>query len=110
MKLLFDQNLSEKLIRRLEDIFPNSRHVKREGMSESMDGIIWTYAQKHDFTIVSKDEDFVEISTVKGFPPNIIWLRCGNTSTAHIEAVLRENTQLIHSFEEENKTGILELQ
>jgi predicted nuclease of predicted toxin-antitoxin system len=33
MKLLFDQNLSPKLVNRLADLFPNSRHVQSESMA-----------------------------------------------------------------------------
>ncbi|MDF5722677.1 MAG: DUF5615 family PIN-like protein [Rhizonema sp. PD37] len=36
MKLLFDQNLSRKLVNRLADIFPNSSHVQFHGLLEIM--------------------------------------------------------------------------
>ncbi|WP_157162651.1 DUF5615 family PIN-like protein [Cylindrospermum stagnale] len=44
MKLLFDQNLSRKLVTRLADVFPNSSHVQFQGMEERTDTEIWEFA------------------------------------------------------------------
>jgi predicted nuclease of predicted toxin-antitoxin system len=38
MRLLFDQNLSRKLVKRLADIFPDSSHVQLHGLPEADDG------------------------------------------------------------------------
>jgi predicted nuclease of predicted toxin-antitoxin system len=53
MKLLFDQNLSARLVVRLEDLFPQSVHVKTLGMTQSDDSSIWNYARDRGFTLVS---------------------------------------------------------
>ena len=89
--LLFDQHLSYKLLARLKDLYPDSKH-----QSDDID--IWKYAKDNGFTIVTKDIDFYELGLVKGYPPKIIWLRCGNTSTNHIEKVLRDNFPTIEDF------------
>ena len=96
--LLFDQHLSYKLVNRLKDLYPGSKHVRLEQLDTSDDIIIWEYAKKHGFTIVTKDVDFYDLGLVKGYPPKVIWLRCGNTSTANIERILRENHQVIKEF------------
>ena len=96
--LLFDQHLSYKLLNRLQDLYPGSKHVKSENMSESDDLEIWEYAKNHGYTIVTKDVDFFDIGLIKGQPPKVIWLRCGNTSTRYIEQVLRKNYPLIKDF------------
>ena len=44
MKLLFDENLSSKLSNRLNDLFPNSLHVRDVGMKATIDPIVWDYA------------------------------------------------------------------
>jgi predicted nuclease of predicted toxin-antitoxin system len=41
MKLLFDQNLSFKLCRRLADVFPESNQVRLLGMAEADDRSVW---------------------------------------------------------------------
>ena len=96
--LLFDQHLSYKLVNRLKDLYPGSKHVRLEQLDTSDDIVIWEYAKKHGFTIVTKDVDFYDLGLVKGYPPKMIWLRCGNTSTANIERILRENHALIKEF------------
>ena len=75
IKLLFDQNLSYKLCKCLEDIFPESRHTSMLDLAQANDDKIWEHAKKDGYTIVTKDSDFNDISMVKGFPPHIIWLR-----------------------------------
>ena len=109
MKLLFDNNLSHKLIARLSDIFPYSTHVMMENLDESEDKEIWKYAKENNYTIITKDADFNEIGLVNGFPPNIIWLRIGNCKIADIERVIRANTIVINAFFHSKKSGILEI-
>ena len=58
MKLLLDQNISYKLVNRLADVYPESKHVRQVGLGEADDLTVWDYAKDNDFVIVSKDEDF----------------------------------------------------
>ena len=107
--LLFDQNISPRLIDRLVDIYPGAVHVFMLGMGNAMDIEIWQYAHDHDYMIVTKDADFSELGVVKGFPPKIIWIRRGNCSTQNIESILRENYSAIRALSEDLETGILAL-
>ena len=75
MKLLFDENLSFKLVAALADIYPGSLHVREAGLLGADDLRIWDYAAEHGFFLASKDTDFYERSLVYGAPPKIIWLR-----------------------------------
>lgn len=45
MKLLFDQNLSRKLVTRLADICPTSSHVQFHDLEEKTDTEIWEFAK-----------------------------------------------------------------
>lgn len=110
MKLLFDQHLSHKLIQRLDNLYPGSSHIRFEGLSTEDDYPIWEFAQNHHFTIVTKDADFFEIGLLKGHPPKVVWLRCGNTSTGHIEHILRDNYIFINDFIQSSPRFCLELQ
>ena len=58
MKLLLDENLSDRIIPKITDLYPNSEHVKILGLTNTDDAIIWEYAKLNDFVIVSKDSDF----------------------------------------------------
>ena len=64
--LLFDQNLSPRLVERLADIYPGSVHVSTIGMSTAFDIAIWEYARQHDYIIVTKDVDFSELGLLQG--------------------------------------------
>ncbi|SRR6266540_4157269 len=109
MKLLFDQNLSFKLCQRLSDVFPGSAQVRQLGLTEADDGIIWEYAKENSFIIVSQDADFADLAGVKGFPPKVIWLRCGNQRTTVIETLLRQSASRIAEFEQDSEAGCLEI-
>jgi predicted nuclease of predicted toxin-antitoxin system len=73
MKLLFDQNLAPSLVKHLADAYPGSAHVHHLGLGEASDLTIWEHARDNGFTLVSKDADFVELSTVFGLPPKVIF-------------------------------------
>jgi predicted nuclease of predicted toxin-antitoxin system len=109
MKLLFDQNLSPKLVNGLADIFPGSNHVFYLGMDESEDTEIWQYAKQNGFVLVTRDADFGDLSVLRGFPPNVIWIRRGNCSTKDIEGMLRENYDAIASLGQDEFTGMIPL-
>ncbi|WP_228061604.1 DUF5615 family PIN-like protein [[Phormidium] sp. LEGE 05292] len=72
MKLLFDHNLSPRLVNRLADIFPNSNHLFLLGFDQVPDREVWQYARDNNFIIVTKDSDFNEIVILRGFPPKVI--------------------------------------
>ena len=109
MKLLLDQNLSPRLVRRLADLYPNSTHVSEIGLDRALDRDVWDYARQHDYLIVTKDVDFSEFSLLQGFPPKVVWIRRGNCSTLDIETILRDNFEVIRTMNDEANTGILEL-
>jgi predicted nuclease of predicted toxin-antitoxin system len=109
MRLLLDQNLSYKLVRQLEPYFPATEHVKLLGMDETDDRLIWQYAKDNGLTIVTQDADFELLAQLRGFPPKVIWLRCGNTSTANICQLLISHYQLIAAFHDDDLIACLEL-
>jgi predicted nuclease of predicted toxin-antitoxin system len=107
--LLFDQNLSPRLVERLADIYPGSLHVDGIGLPTAPDREVWQYARQHDYIIVTKDADFSELSLLLGFPPKVIWIRRGNCSTGDIERMLTENYEAIAALSDAPNTGILTL-
>ena len=109
MKLLFDQNLSPTLVARLADVFRSSSHVSLLGLDRSDDVVVWDYALNNDFLLVTKDADFSDLSTLRGFPPKVIWLRLGNCTTAQIETLLRLHFDAVTHLTENDNIGILSL-
>jgi predicted nuclease of predicted toxin-antitoxin system len=109
MKLLFDENLSPKLVRRLADLFPDSVHVRDVGLQAADDPPVWEFAKNNGLIIVSKDSDMHQRSFTLGHPPKIIWLRLGNCSTSQVEEVLRRNLIAIRAFYEDDFASFLSL-
>lgn len=109
MKLLFDQNLSRKLVARLADIFPDSSHIQFHEMAEANDTDIWEFAKNNNFCIVTQDADFAEKSRLYGSPPKVIWLRCGNTKTSTVELILRSGIEAIQELLSNSSLDCLEL-
>lgn len=109
MKLLFDHNLSPRLVRLLADLYPDSQHVFLLAMDQEDDRVIWNYASRNDYTIVTRDSDYSDLSLVRGFPPKVIWIRRGNCSTHTIEAILRSQMINIENFSTDPSLGILTL-
>jgi predicted nuclease of predicted toxin-antitoxin system len=48
MRLLFDHNLSSRLVSRLTDRYPNASHVALVGLERAADLAVWTYAETND--------------------------------------------------------------
>ena len=109
MKLLFDQNLSYKLARRLADLFPDSTHVREASLQEADDLVVWESAKQRGFMIVSKDSDFHQRSFVFGFPPKVIWVQLGNCTTTEVEQVIRKDFDAIKVFYEDTEAAFLVL-
>lgn len=107
MKLLFDNNLSPRLVNRLGDIYPNSQHLFNLKLDTAEDSVVWQYAREHEFMIVTKDSDFSELSLLKGFPPKVIWIRIGNCITNDIGSLIRSNAKKIYEFGRKSSLGIL---
>lgn len=105
MKLLFDQNISYRIIKKILKIYPNAQQVRKLGLDDISDLQIWEPAKKNNFTIVTFDSDFYDLANLKGHPPKIIWLRTGNTTTNYIAELLMDKVALIKDFVEnsENK-------
>ena len=109
MKLLFDEHLSHKLVRKLSDVFPDSKQVKELGLQNEDDLKIWEYAKANDFTIATKDADFIDIANVKGYPPYLIWIRSGNVRVKEIEQIFRNNAIRILNTFEKLEAGIVQI-
>ncbi len=109
VKLLFDQNLSPKLVKRLADLYPNSDHLDLLGLGTADDVLVWGHARNNDFVVVTKDADFADLSVLRGFPPKVVWLRRGNCSTNDIEEILRDHNAEIEDLVADSASGILTL-
>lgn len=109
MKLLFDENLSHKLVSILSDLFPESLHVRDVELKAADDPTVWQYAKELGLILVSKDADMHQRSFLFGHPPKIVWVRLGNCSTRQVAELLRRHSSTIRTFYEDDDAAFLSL-
>ena len=109
MRLLFDEQLSEALSTLLNDVFPDSLHVRQLDAGGSADRVVWQLARERDCLLVTKDEDFHRLSVLQGAPPKVLWIRIGNCTTAQVARLLREHHVDILRFVQQDEPTFLEL-
>lgn len=96
--LLFDQNISFRIVRLLKDVYPGCVHLSRCGLMDADDAEIWRYARTRALAIVTFDQDYIDIAALKGGPPKVILLRSGNASTLALAHMLRKRNEQIGEF------------
>ena len=109
MKLLFDQNLSFRLVPALSDLYPASRHIRDVDLTTATDEQVWKYAAQHGFTIISKDVEFHQRSLLFGAPPKVVWVGLGNCSTDSVGNLLRRHHPDLLAFEQSTTAAFLAL-
>lgn len=98
MKLLFDQNISYRIVSLVSNKYPEAKHINHVGLEDATDNSIWNFAKENNYSIVTFDSDYYDLSIIRGCPPKIIWLRIGNTSTKMVAKVLNDDFALIEAF------------
>jgi predicted nuclease of predicted toxin-antitoxin system len=110
MALLFDQNISFRIVKEILPHFPESKQLREAGLEGKQDREIWKWAKSNGFSIVTFDSDFVDLSLVFGFPPKVIWLKLGNSSTDRIAKTLLNKKDEINDFLKNEVEGILKME
>lgn len=98
MKLLLDENLSPALCDLLAELYPDTAHVREMGLQSAPDPRVWAHAERHGYTVVTKDADFHHRSLLHGHPPKVIWIRLGNCSTRDIANLLISRREQVETF------------
>ncbi|MCE2996152.1 MAG: DUF5615 family PIN-like protein [Cyclobacteriaceae bacterium] len=109
VKLLFDENISFRIVKGIQHKFPESTHVHLSMVGKQTDHTIFSFARDNGFTLVTSDGDFQHIQMVFGFPPKVIWLRLGNTSTLNILNCILGKSDTNEEFVKNSEVGTLEI-
>jgi len=109
MRLLFDQNISHRILQYLPHTFANSTSVKTENLIDSSDRRIWEFAKEKEFTIVTQDSDFNDLNVLFGYPPKVIWIRTGNLKTDELSKLFHQYEKEIVAFLANDDLGCLEI-
>jgi predicted nuclease of predicted toxin-antitoxin system len=68
----------------------NALAVREVGLRDAEDPEIFAAARTAGVVVLTKDADFVELLLRHGPPPQILWLRSGNTSNARLKQLLSQ--------------------
>jgi predicted nuclease of predicted toxin-antitoxin system len=79
MRFLVDAQLPLALARWIASNGHDAQHVFDIGLSGASDRAIWDQAVSSNSIIVTKDDDFIQMSRVRPGPA-IVWVTTGNTS------------------------------
>jgi predicted nuclease of predicted toxin-antitoxin system len=109
VRLLFDENLAETLVSALADLFPQSLHIRSLGHAGAPDAVVWELARQHGCVLVTRDEDFLQLSVARGAPPKVLWIALGNCTNATIIALLRAHHARIEDFQAQDEQTFLAL-
>lgn len=69
VRLLIDENLSEAILAKVCGLLPD---VRRELGDGTGDLAIWDHAQSHGFVLLTRDEAFARLSTLRSPPPKVV--------------------------------------
>ncbi|MCW5911624.1 MAG: DUF5615 family PIN-like protein [Cyclobacteriaceae bacterium] len=106
MKLLLDANLSWRLTKPLQKHF-TVNHILDFFKHNEQDSVLWDFAKREKYMIVTNDEDFVDILLSKGWPPKIILIRTGNQSNNFLLDLLAGKKTEIELFHQREDLGLL---
>jgi predicted nuclease of predicted toxin-antitoxin system len=108
LKLLFDANLSPKLVGRLSELFAGSAHVFDTGLARlSPDEQVWEYERSNGFVIVTADSDFLDLAERRGAPPKVVRLENCNYGTSLVERLIRQNAVRIAELERSSRPVLI---
>ena len=107
MKLLFDQNLSYRLVDSLHDLFPESAHVRSVGLATATDAEVWGFAGANGYVIVTKDWDFNQLAFLHGPPPKVVWIQLGNCTTQDVDGLLASRHPDVIAFDADESASLL---
>lgn len=109
-RLLLDENLSPRLVSQLAEMFPGTVHVDDVGLHGRSDEEVWGHARQHEFVLVSKDNDFRQLSFLRGAPPKVVWLHIGNAPTSVVLDLLGQRSADIASFVDDKDASLLTIE
>ncbi|MCP4493033.1 MAG: hypothetical protein GY820_37905 [Gammaproteobacteria bacterium] len=109
MNLLFDQNISPRILKLLPTELSNSQQVRFVDLEDASDFEIFQFARSNNFSVVTFDSDFIDLNAINGTPPKIIWLNTGNLTTKNIAELLSRNFETIELYLNSETDEILEL-
>lgn len=67
--------------------------VREIGLRDADDRVIFAQARSAGAVVMTKDRDFLHLLFEQGPPPQVIWLRVGNSSNQALQSVLQRTLE-----------------
>lgn len=80
-RFVVDNQLPAALARWCEAKGCDAEHVLLLQMAQAPDDWIWQHAARTGAAIITKDEDFAQMTVLRPEPVAVVWLRLGNCRT-----------------------------
>lgn len=110
MTLLFDQNISYQIIKRIAKYFPDALQAGRIGMSQTSDSMLWQFARVNAYVIVTFDSYFIDRTLLVGEDtPKVIRLIAQDKSTENIANLILAKKRTIKNFLKSEDLSCLEI-
>lgn len=85
MTFLVDANLPPGLAAWLRERGHDAIHIHDQPGLALDDRAIFEFARKHEYIIITKDEDFAALATLGDKPAAVVWVRIGNATNAMLQ-------------------------
>ncbi len=100
MRFLIDAQLPPTLADRLIEAGHVAERVNRIGLGAAADADVWRSALGRAAVLITKDADFLDLSSRGGPKPPIVWVRFGNTTKAALWRALQPALpEIVHTIE-----------
>ncbi len=110
MKFLLDANISWRVKKLIEREFLDCIHIREVFLDETTTDItIWRYAKSENYSIITLDNDFNELSLTFMSDPKIILLKLKNESNQTIAEKLIYSKDAILEFISQKDKFVFEL-
>ena len=107
MRLLFDQNISFRVVKQLRPNWSDFIHVSNCKLIDAPDNEIWAYAKQSNYCIVTHDDDFDDLFSIYGHPPKVVKLKTGNLSNSQTIMIINKHAETIQQFLNNSDEGFL---
>ncbi len=100
MKFLCDVHIPYKLVKLLNDKGFEAEHINKIlDKWHTSDKKICQYADKNNYTIITKDSDFRDSYFVKKTPKKLIKINLGNVSNNNLQTIFDKYVNLIAKYD-----------
>lgn len=89
-RVWLDAHLSPALAAHINRTFGvvEASSLRALGLRDADDVTIFEAARAEDAIFMTKDADFITLLAQRGPPPKVLWVTCGNTTTARMRELI----------------------